>query len=91
MVIKQVAEAIIDDLDGGTVVYKPSNGAFFQLNSSGRYIWDSLSDWLSLEQLAINFSAKYQIPKEVAEADLKTFLSGLFSRGLLEQKEASRA
>jgi hypothetical protein len=89
VMIKQVAEVVVDDLDGGTVVYKPSNGAFFQLNGSGRYIWDNLENWLSLEQLTVDFSLKYRLSKEVAEEDVQVFLSNLLEKGLLERKEGS--
>lgn len=65
----------------GKTVYD-SNGLFI-LNELGSFLWDRLEKAESEQELLDAILEEYEVPREVAQADLKEFLDRLRELGIL--------
>ncbi len=54
------------------------------LNDSATYLWELLSEELSLEELCQAVVDKFNVPLEVANEDVQTFLNEISKLGLLD-------
>ncbi|MBN2497276.1 MAG: PqqD family protein [Deltaproteobacteria bacterium] len=55
----------------------------FTLNETAAFIWERLEQPRSLEQLAADLAAEYQVSIDQASEDLGAFLDGLVAEGCI--------
>lgn len=80
---------IIQDVGGKPIAVatdkkEDSFNGMVKLNSSGRFIFEQLQKYDSLEEIVILLAQKYNIPKEEAQADVTEFITYLADCGLIE-------
>lgn len=71
-------------LDDEVVVLDLRTSNYFVINGSGAVLWERLAEQASAEELADELRAAYEVPSEVARADVAAFVEDLRGRGLLE-------
>jgi len=86
--IRQSPSAVVAEEDGRLIVYNPTSGGFFALNRTGRFVWDTLVNWTTKEQIASLLARKYKVSEESTRQDADKFIAGLAERGLLEMQKA---
>lgn len=59
--------------------------SLFSLNSTGRLLWERLSDGASLSDLVNALVTHYEVTEEQAASDVRTFVDGLRVKGLLAE------
>jgi hypothetical protein len=69
------------------VVLELATTSYLTLNGSGKLLWLSLVEGATIETLADQLAAQYQIPADEAKADASAFVSALTERNLLEGLE----
>lgn len=57
----------------------------YTLNEIGAFIWEKLETPLTFSQLKQCMLDEYEVPAEVLDADLQTFLDELFSIGAVKR------
>ena len=59
--------------------------ALIKLNSTGAFLWNKISeDSLTEAELVECLLAEYEVEREIAERDIKNFVSTLISGGLVD-------
>ncbi len=75
--------AALRRLESGGAILNVESGVYFQVNTSGRFIWETLTDGVErfdlIEAMAINFD----ISSDRAAADVDAFLIDLDERSLV--------
>lgn len=77
-------EVVWQGIDGEVVVLDLRASRYLTVNGSGAFLWQSLVDGASRQQLAAALTERYSVPGEQAERDVDSFVGGLAERGLLE-------
>ncbi|TFE27268.1 PqqD family protein [Cohnella luojiensis] len=73
----------IMEIDGKTLILNQKTLAVTKLNEVGGWIWNSLEDNSSIEQLTERLTKEYNVEAEKASEDLKNFLIQLEKVGLV--------
>ena len=55
------------------------------LNETGAFLWEQLQKSATNEELVAALLAEYDVPAEVAAADVDTYLSALRAKNLLDE------
>ena len=76
----QVMSRLVDD---ETVLLDLESGMYFGLDGVGKRIWESVTDGMSLGEIAAVITTEYVIDEAQALADVIAFASDLVERGLL--------
>ena len=84
---RRFQDSIAESVDDEFVIYNPEEGTFFQLNSAGEVIWEELTHWATLEDLASSLEAAFDVPKEQAAKDSATFIEAMAARHLVETSQ----
>ena len=84
-VISPDPAAVFRELDSGGVILNVENGDYFQLNATGRIIWEALADGAERDDLVERLTATFDLGSEQAEADVDHFLSELGERSLIRE------
>ena len=58
--------------------------AMITLNETGAFLWEKLQEEMSEEQLVCALTDVYEVGKEIAEGDVRKFLSILRRKNILE-------
>lgn len=69
--------------DGETYIVDPENSSMHKLNEVGSFIWSKLRDRVSLDDLADMVCEEYEVEKDQAEKDVRSFLDVLGRKGLV--------
>lgn len=77
-------DAVYRSLDEGGVVLDVVTGAYFELNSTGRVLWERLSAGDSLESLVEAMANEFGIDRATAQNDLAEFIQALRDRSLIQ-------
>lgn len=80
---KPAPELIWREVDDGVVVVSPKVGKVRVLNEVGTAIWQRLADGRTINEIESFLVEQYEISRERAASDLRSFLSDLTERGLL--------
>ena len=56
-----------------------------RMNATGAFIWEVLAQDVSFEQIVEKLCEKYDISKEIAEKDARSFVDYLDSYGVVEK------
>lgn len=76
--------AVFHRLEDGGVILNVESGAYFQVNNSGRVIWETLEGGAERDDLIEAVIANFEIDREQAVADTDTFLRQLDERSLID-------
>ena len=55
------------------------------LNETGAFIWNKLQQACTADQLVSAMLEEYDVPQEVAEADVTAYVAALREKGLLDE------
>jgi hypothetical protein len=77
-------DAVYRPLDEGGVVLDVATGAYFELNSAGRVLWERLSAGDSFESIVVAMTAEFGIDRATADRDLAEFIQALRDRSLIQ-------
>lgn len=83
-VIKLSDEVIAQELDGEMVLLDIRNGEYFGINSTGSQIWQDISRGVTLIDIAASLSESFKLEREMAAADVASFVRRLAEMGLVE-------
>jgi hypothetical protein len=75
--------AVFRHLEDGGVILNIENGAYFQVNATGRFIWESLDGGIERDELIESLAGVFHIDRERSAADVDTFLQHLDKRSLV--------
>jgi len=81
---KQAFSCILDD---EVVVLGIKDGVYYGLDSTGSFIWNLIQEPIKIGEIRDAILEKYEVEKEICEADLLSFLQDLLEKGLLEVRE----
>lgn len=79
--------AVFRQLDSGGVILNVENGDYFQLNSTGRIIWEALGDGAERESLIARLTEVFDVDPDQAAADVDQFLTELKERSLIRESD----
>jgi hypothetical protein len=82
-VISPDERAVFRPLDDGGVILNVESGDYFQVNSSGRLIWETLAGGAQRQELVDKLALDFQLSHEQASADVDSFLGQLEERSLI--------
>lgn len=77
-------DAVYRPLDEGGVVLDVVTGAYFELNATGRVLWERLSAGDSLESIVAAMTDEFGIDPSTAQNDLAEFIQALGDRSLIQ-------
>lgn len=77
-------DAVYRSLDEGGVVLDVVTGAYFELNSTGRVLWERLSAGESLDSIVMAMTDEFGVDRTTAESDLVESLQALRDRSLIQ-------
>lgn len=72
------------------ILLRLKDGDYFTLNEIGLYIWKSLNGTRDLTYIAKQLSSRYTVKKDVALADLITFVKALHKKRLVTIYQKSK-
>ena len=75
---------IMKELAGRYVVLPVGFQGMIQMNVTGGFLWECLSEERTKQELIDLFLEKYDASREDAEADVNTFIENLSKAGILE-------
>jgi hypothetical protein len=82
-------EAVRSFHDDGVVLLQAGTGRLFSSNETGARIWRGIEQHLSLETIATELSAAYEIARTTAQAHTRNFTAALEQQGLIKREVAS--
>lgn len=82
--LQVAAPAVFRPLDKGGVVLNVETGDYYELNSSGRFLWEQVESGHTRDALIDALTEQYAIDRAAAEADVDDFLGELRGRRLLK-------
>ena len=71
------------ELESALVVLDLSSNTYFRLNGVGAEIWRQLENGGDEQAIADGISAQFEVDREVAATDVRSFLERLESAGLI--------
>lgn len=83
--IRPVPSATFREMDQGGVLLDVQTGAYFELNESGRVLWQAIVSGSDRQSLIDTLCERYDIPAEEAAAYVASFLDDLGARSLLAE------
>lgn len=73
-------------VDGEAVIVHADTSAYYGLNSSATFIWESiLAEPLAARELAERVGARFGVAGDAAERDVESFLAALEAEGLVRE------
>ena len=82
--IRISTSAVFRALETGGVILNVESGDYYELNATGRFLWEQVQSGSDLDALAVALADQYGIDQASAEADVETFLGDLRKRHLVE-------
>lgn len=86
---KKIDKAALSRLEDETILLNLSSGTYFRVNSVGSFVIEKISDFKSFEEIVNYVSEAFDIDYHDCENDIKSFLTNLKKRELIEIKEKS--
>jgi len=71
-------------LEDKILILKPERSMAHELNATGSWVWQKLSDDPSYADLIADFCSEYEVLPATAEQDITTLLDNLKGQGLIE-------
>jgi hypothetical protein len=82
-VIAITSDVIFQNIEGEAVLLNAASGAYFDLNGTGTFIWNVLSENGSLAAAHSKVVRHYAVEPEVAEDELLKLTGQLLTNGLI--------
>jgi hypothetical protein len=82
--ISPSSSAVFRPLEEGGVILNVENGDYFQVNATGRFIWEALAEGIERHDLVAKMASSFDIGEEEAAEDVDQFLGELGDRSLIE-------
>ena len=82
--IRISTSAVFRALETGGVVLNVENGEYYELNATGRFLWEQIESGSDLDASAAALAERYGIDLASARADLEDFMEDLRKRRLVE-------
>ena len=60
------------------------------LNETGRFIWDNLQDFLTIEELTVRAKKQFIDKNDVLEEEICNFVRTLVKIGLIEERSSKK-
>ena len=76
--------AVFRALETGGVVLNVESGEYYELNATGRFLWEQLQSGSGPDAMAVALADQYGIDQASAGADVGEFLADLRKRQLVE-------
>ena len=73
--MKPRPDLAIENADGELIVLDKASGKVHQLNSSASFVWNCLSDGLSIDEIALMLSEAFDVEPEAALSDVQAALA----------------
>lgn len=73
----------IIEQDGGSVLFDPSSGGYYQLNSIGHFIVAHLLKETSPDHIVNEIVAKFEMSRDEVEGDVREYMERLLAVGVL--------
>lgn len=80
---RAIKEHLCSDLDGGAVVLNLNNGTYFGLNSVGYFIWQTLREERTLDDIVAAVLEVFEVEEEVCRKEVDKFLADVLGQGLV--------
>jgi hypothetical protein len=77
-------EVVWREVGDELVVLELATSTYLTLNGTAKYLWLTLSDGATLDELADSLVGRYRITDEQARTDATSFLEALTARGLID-------
>lgn len=74
-------------MDGETVMMSIDRGEYYGLSGIGPFIWDLLTEPMSIEELCEQVTKEYEVEELVCQTDVLTFVDDLLSKGVLRRAD----
>ncbi|MET8622787.1 lasso peptide biosynthesis PqqD family chaperone [Kitasatospora sp. NPDC004669] len=84
MTLRLTAHTVSTDTDDGAVLLSQRTGQYWQLNQTGAYALRRLLDGCTVDHVAEEFAAHFDITPTQAQQDLTAMTERLRSSGLVE-------
>jgi hypothetical protein len=79
------AEAVsFTELDGETICLNLEAGQYMGMKDVGQSIWERLDEPRGFDDLVGHVTSEYDVERDTAAADVRSFLSELMDAGLVE-------
>lgn len=65
------------------ILFDSNNGTYFRINKSGKFIMDTLSDEIIIDQIVIKYQQKFKISMNEASNDVLAFIELLAKKNLI--------
>lgn len=78
-------ECPVREIGDGLVIMAPTGNVTHSLEDIGAFIWRQLDGKQSLEAVLDAITTEYSVDRDVAEADLLTFINELLTAGIVVQ------
>ena len=82
--IRASSAAVFRPLESGGVVLNVETGDYYELNGTGRFLWERVQEGADPDAMASALGNHYGIDPTTAEADVGSFLDDLRKRRLVE-------
>lgn len=79
--------AVFRQLDSGGVILNVESGDYYQLNPTGRIIWEAIGDGAERESLIEKVTEIFDIDSDQAAVDVDQFLVELKARSLIRESD----
>ncbi len=80
--------AVYSDLDGVTALLDTQANIYYCLSGIGPFVWDSLREGASADEICGAVTRNYDVSDAVARADVAALLDKLSSAGLIVSVDA---
>ncbi|MEU1630665.1 lasso peptide biosynthesis PqqD family chaperone [Streptomyces sp. NPDC020096] len=84
MTLRLTADTLATDTDDGAVLLSQRTGHYWQLNPTGAYALQRLLDGCTTDQVAEEFTTRFDIAPAQAREDITTMTEQLQASGLVE-------
>lgn len=65
------------------ILFDSNNGTYFRINKSGKFIMDTLSDEIIIDQIVIKYQQKFKISMNEASNDVLAFIELLAKKNFI--------
>ncbi len=83
-VARHAKDALWRDLDGEAVIVDLRSGTYFGLDAVGTRIWAGMEKGAPLREVLRGVTESFDVPEEMARADLLRLVETLLAKGLVE-------
>lgn len=84
---RQAQGHLVSDMNGEKVMMSIANGKYYNLGEIGGRIWELLATPRTVEQIAEQLLAEYEVEQEQCAAEVRGFLQDLWNEQLVQTEK----